>query len=71
MSSRAEYDTILPNRDGWVTCPICNKNKWLHKIEPDENCERLYLYCRQCKRKIPVRIREGQCFTKSQSLRRA
>lgn len=55
------------NENGWVACPECG-GKWLHKIEPDEDCKRLCLVCRNCKRKIYLTIREGQCF-KSQSLR--
>ena len=67
MCKSAGYDIILPSRDGWISCPVCGKNKWLHHVEPDESCERLCLYCRMCKRKIYVKIHEGQCF-QSQSL---
>lgn len=56
----------MPTRNGWVSCPDCG-GKWLHKVEPDEECERLCLMCRNCKRKIYLTIHEGQCF-KSQSL---
>jgi len=61
------YAILEANQNGWVSCPVCGA-KWLHKIEPDEECERLCLVCRRCKQKTYVKIREGQCF-KSQSLR--
>ena len=53
---------ILPTTDGWLACPICRRNKRLKRILPDEEAERVALFCKDCKQYVFVRISKGQCF---------
>lgn len=47
-------------RDGWVTCPICHRNKRLLRVEEDTEATGLPVYCRDCKTEIIVNIARGQ-----------
>lgn len=47
-------------RDGWVTCPVCLRNKHLLRIDPDTEATALPVYCRDCKTEIIVNIARGQ-----------
>ena len=52
---------MIASRDGWIGCPYCG-NRYLKRIFPDENCERLNVFCRKCKRDLYITIRHGQSF---------
>ena len=41
---------------------MCRRNKRLKRIFPDEEAERIGLFCKDCKRTLFVRIHQGQCF---------
>ena len=41
---------------------MCRRNRRLKRIYPDEEAERVGLYCRDCKRYVYVKIHQGQCF---------
>ena len=62
MTDRQKCGRLLPTEDGWLTCPICRRNKRLKRIFPDEEAERIGLFCKDCKRTLFVRIHQGQCF---------
>ena len=47
-------------RDGWVTCPVCLRNKHLFRVNPDTEANALPVYCRDCKTEIIVNIARGQ-----------
>lgn len=53
---------LIQTKDGWLTCPMCRRNKRLKRIFPDEEAERVGLFCRDCKRTVYVGIHKGQCF---------
>lgn len=46
--------------DGWVTCPICRRNRRLLRITPETSAAALPVYCRDCKTEIVVNIARGQ-----------
>lgn len=62
MTDRQKCGKLLPTEDGWLTCPMCRRNKRLKRIFPDEEAERIGLFCKDCKRTLFVRIHQGQCF---------
>ena len=47
-------------KDGWVTCPVCRRNKHLIRVEPDTEATALPVYCRDCKTEIVLNIARGQ-----------
>lgn len=47
-------------KDGWVTCPVCLRNKRLFRINSDTEATALPVYCRDCKTEIIVNIARGQ-----------
>lgn len=61
LPSSCACDKILPTRDGWLACPICRRNKQLKRIFPDEEAERVALFCKDCKQYVFVKIHKGQC----------
>ena len=61
MTAHRDSRRLIANRNGWIPCPECG-SKWLHHMEPGEECERLVLMCRTCKRKLHISIHDGQCF---------
>lgn len=52
-------------RDGSIFCPACDrigrKSKLLD-IPPDTEGKNVRLYCRHCKARYSVNIKNGQCF---------
>lgn len=62
LTDGPKFGKILPTEGGWLTCPLCRRNKRLKRIFPNEEAEHVGLYCRDCKRYIYVRIHQGQCF---------
>ncbi len=62
LTDGPKFGKILPTEDGWLTCPICRRNKRLKRILPGEEAEHIGLYCKDCKRYVYVKIHQGQCF---------
>lgn len=50
----------LTVKDGWVTCPVCRRNRRLIRIEPDTVAKELPVFCRDCKTEIILNIERGQ-----------
>lgn len=46
--------------NGWVTCPVCKRNRRLLRVDPETVARRLPVYCRDCKREIILDIDRGQ-----------
>nr|DAQ64098.1 MAG TPA: cysteine-rich protein [Caudoviricetes sp.] len=46
--------------NGWVTCPICRRNRRLLRVSPDTRADYLPVYCRDCKQEIILHIERGQ-----------
>lgn len=51
----------LTVKDGWLACPVCNRNIHLLKIRPDTQAQNLQVFCRTCRSEIVVNIEKGQC----------
>ena len=47
-------------KDGWVTCPVCKRNRRLLRVEPETQARGLPVYCRDCKTEIILNIDRGQ-----------
>lgn len=62
MQSQEFRGKILTVQDGWLVCPICNRNRRVKRITQDERAENLLLFCRDCKNEFRVDIAEGECF---------
>lgn len=62
MQASTKYGRMLPVRDGWVACPRCRRNKHLKRVSPDEDAERVGVFCRDCKNEIFLTIKQGQCY---------
>ena len=50
----------LTVKDGWVTCPVCKRNRRLIRIEPETVAIGLPVFCRDCKSEIILNIDRGQ-----------
>ena len=50
----------LTVKDGWVTCPVCRRNRRLIRIEPETVATDLPVFCRGCKNEIILNIDRGQ-----------
>lgn len=70
-----EQDTLKPSKnhlhsglrsdrikikDGWITCPVCNRNRRLLRIDDETEARCLPVYCRDCKTEIILDIARGQ-----------
>lgn len=55
----SEYST-LSVKNGWITCPVCRRNKRLLRITPDTQADCLPVFCRDCKTEIILHIDRGQ-----------
>lgn len=47
-------------KNGWITCPVCNRNRRLLRIDDETEAKRLPVYCRDCKTEIILDITRGQ-----------
>ena len=47
-------------KDGWITCPVCKRNRRLLRVEPDTAATALPVFCRDCKTEIILNIERGQ-----------
>ena len=50
----------LTVKGGWVTCPVCRRNRRLIRIEPETVAKELPVFCRDCKSEIILNIERGQ-----------
>ena len=46
--------------DGWVTCPVCKRNRRLIRVSPDTVAKSLPVFCRDCKTEVILNIDRGQ-----------
>ena len=47
-------------KDGWITCPVCQRNHSLLRIRSDTEAQHLPIYCRTCRTEIILNIARGQ-----------
>lgn len=47
-------------KNGWVTCPICKRNRRLLRIYADTEASGLPVYCKDCKTEHILDIARGQ-----------
>ncbi len=47
-------------KDGWITCPVCRRNRHLHRIADDTEARNLPVYCKDCKTEFILDIARGQ-----------
>lgn len=50
----------LTVKDGWLTCPVCKRNKRLLRVAPDTEAKGLRIYCTDCKTELVLDIDRGQ-----------
>ena len=62
MNLQVNYGKMIPVVNGWITCPRCRRNKRLKRITPNEDAERVGVFCRDCKQTIFITIKQGQSF---------
>lgn len=58
----SDKSAILTVKNGYLQCPVCRRNKRLHKIDPETTAKRLPVFCRDCKTELLIDINEGQCW---------
>ena len=59
MQAALKRDTLVV-KDGWVTCPVCQRNKHLLRVWPDTEARNLQVYCRTCRTELILNIDKGQ-----------
>jgi len=59
LQGQRKYGTLTV-KDGWVTCPVCRRNRHLIRIEPETVAKALPVFCRDCKSEIILDIDRGQ-----------
>ena len=47
-------------KDGWITCPICQRRLSFLRISDDTEAKDLPVYCRTCRKEIVLNIARGQ-----------
>ena len=47
-------------KDGWLICPVCRRNRRLHRINADTEAKNLPVYCKDCKTELILDIARGQ-----------
>ena len=62
MQNTANCDRLHTDAEGWVTCPICRRNRRVLRVLPDTRAENLQVFCRTCKNEIIVNIENGECY---------
>lgn len=60
MQNRPERGTLVPVKNGWITCPVCGRNHRLLRITPETEATGLPVYCRTCKTEVILNIEKGQ-----------
>lgn len=60
MNRAENRGKMLTVKDGWLTCPVCRRNRRLLRVLPETTAEYLEVYCRDCKTSLIVNIAKGQ-----------
>lgn len=60
MQMNREYDTLVPVKDGWISCPNCRVNKRLLRVSDETEAKGLPVFCRSCKTEVILDIKRGQ-----------
>ena len=60
MQAKREHGTLVPVKDGWISCPVCRRNKRLLRISADTEARGLPVFCRDCKTEVILDIARGQ-----------
>ncbi len=47
-------------KNGWLTCPVCRRNKRLLRVPEDTEAKSLRVYCTDCKTELILDIARGQ-----------
>lgn len=47
-------------KNGWLACPVCNRNKKLLRIDRNTEARGLPVFCRDCKHESILDISRGQ-----------
>lgn len=47
-------------KSGWLTCPVCHRNKKLLRIDQSTEARGLPVFCRDCKHESILDISRGQ-----------
>ena len=57
-----EYRSVIltVNKDGFIACPRCRRNKRLQRVPPDMVATNMVVYCRDCKSEMILDIARGQ-----------
>lgn len=55
----ARHD-ILVTKDGWITCPGCQRRLKFLRIDDETEARHLPIYCRKCRTQIILDIERGQ-----------
>ena len=56
----AEKRDKLVVKDGWLTCPVCRRNRRLMRVAYDTEAHNLRDYCTDCKTELILDIARGQ-----------
>lgn len=59
MQTKTKHDTLVV-KDGWVTCPVCKRNRRLLRIADDTEATGLPVFCKDCKTEHILDIARGQ-----------
>ena len=50
----------MVTKNGWLTCPVCQRNHSLLRIRDDTEAKNMPVYCRTCRTEIILDIARGQ-----------
>ena len=59
MQRDFKYDKLVV-KDGWIVCPVCNRNHRLMRVKPETEAQYLPVYCRTCRSELILNIDRGQ-----------
>ena len=59
MQATEKRDTLVV-KNGWLTCPVCRRNRRLMRIAFDTEARNLHVYCTDCKTELILDIARGQ-----------
>ena len=59
MQATETRDTLVV-KNGWLTCPVCRRNRRLMRIAFDTEARNLHVYCTDCKTELILDIARGQ-----------
>ena len=59
MQTESKCGTIEV-KNGWLTCPVCHRNKKLLRIDCNTEAKGLPVFCRDCRHESILDISRGQ-----------